>query len=66
MYSDGFPDQFGGLKEKKYMNKRFKQFLEKNRKLAPEQLQSDVENELVNWQGKNEQIDDVLVMGILF
>ena len=66
MYSDGFPDQFGGLKEKKYMNKRFKQFLEKNRKLAPEQLQSDVENELINWQGKNEQIDDVLVMGILF
>ena len=33
MYSDGFPDQFGGPKEKKYMNKRFKQFLEKNRKI---------------------------------
>ena len=66
MYSDGFPDQFGGPKEKKYMNKRFKQFLEKNRKLAPEQLHSDVENELINWQGKNEQIDDILVVGILF
>ena len=66
MYSDGYPDQFGGPKGKKYMNKKFKSLLDQNRKLSPKRQVINLENELINWQGKSEQIDDILVIGVLF
>ena len=66
MYSDGFPDQFGGPKSKKYMNKKFKQFLLSQVALSSEKQLENLDKELKNWQGENEQVDDILVMGIFF
>lgn len=63
MYSDGFPDQFGGPKEKKFMNKRFKQLLKKIQYHKPDEQIKELNQELINWQGENEQVDDVLVIG---
>ena len=66
MYSDGFPDQFGGPKSKKYMNKKFKQFLLSQVALSSEKQLENLDTELKNWQGENEQVDDILVMGVFF
>ena len=66
MYSDGYPDQFGGEKKKKYMNKNFKNLLLKNHHLSSKEQYDVLNNELNIWQGDLEQIDDILIIGILF
>jgi serine phosphatase RsbU (regulator of sigma subunit) len=66
LFSDGFPDQFGGMMNKKFTSKKFKQLLMEHSKLSmPEQLKL-LETALDDWQGENEQIDDILVLGIRF
>ena len=62
MFSDGFPDQFGGPKGKKFMNKQLKDVFMKIYKKEPVHQKELLKNELVKWMGDNEQIDDVLVM----
>jgi serine phosphatase RsbU (regulator of sigma subunit) len=64
LFSDGYVDQFGGTDEKKFMTKRFKETLigiqHKNMKEQGNTLNKVFEE----WKGKNEQVDDVLVMGV--
>ena len=62
--SDGFQDQFGGLKDKKYMALRFKSFLKKISTNTSQEQLSLLKNEFNSWKGDSEQIDDVCVMGI--
>ncbi len=62
--SDGFLDQFGGPKNKRYQSKRFREFLVSISALKPADQQTKLESELIAWQGDEQQIDDVLVMGI--
>lgn len=62
MFSDGFPDQFGGTKGKKFMNKQLKDVFMKIYQKEPLIQKELLKEELVNWMGDNEQIDDVLVM----
>jgi serine phosphatase RsbU (regulator of sigma subunit) len=66
MYSDGFPDQFGGEKEKKYLDKNFKLFLKTLNGKTSTEKKTLLNQELLRWQGAIEQIDDVLVIGISF
>lgn len=66
MYSDGFPDQFGGPKEKKYLNKKFKKLLATITPLTNSQKIERLGTELQEWKGDIEQTDDVLVVGISF
>lgn len=64
LFSDGFADQFGGQDNKKFKTSRFQELLLSiNAKPMAEQLNS-ITQAFKNWQGKNEQVDDVLVMGI--
>jgi len=63
MFSDGFPDQFGGIKEKKYMNKQFKKLL---MTINPQPSSSKLkllEKAFTDWKGEIEQLDDILVLG---
>lgn len=64
MFTDGFADQFGGPKNKKYKYKKLEQFIIDKSDVPFNELQPMLENELKEWKGKNEQIDDVLVIGI--
>lgn len=65
-YSDGFTDQFGGDKGKKYSSRRFKEKIQ-SLHLLPMQLQAkEIEREFESWKGGLEQVDDVCVMGIRF
>ncbi len=64
IFTDGFPDQFGGPKEKKFKYKPFKDLLleihNKNMKEQREILLSSFSD----WKMDFEQVDDVLVIGI--
>ncbi len=64
-FSDGFPDQFGGEREKKYLSKRLRSFLCLNAKLPISEQERVLSAEFETWKGQLEQIDDVLVVGVL-
>lgn len=63
LFSDGFQDQFGGLKNKKYLTGRLKSFLMKIHDLPLGRQQALLETEFKNWMGAESQVDDVLVIG---
>lgn len=64
MSSDGFPDQFGGPKGKKYMYRKMEQFLVSMAvKRMTEQHQLLIK-EFNDWKGNLEQLDDVCVLGV--
>jgi len=64
IYSDGYQDQFGGEKGKKYMAAKFKkQLLRISSKDEKEQLIL-LSKEFSTWIQDYEQIDDVCVMGV--
>lgn len=64
LYSDGFQDQFGGKKGRKYMKKNFYEFLLSISKFDLEEQYLQLEQEFKNWKGSLHQTDDVLVIGI--
>ncbi len=66
MFSDGYQDQFGGKDNKKYTIEKMEQnFLSIKDKTMQEQ-QDIMTNEFDEWKGINEQIDDILLVGIKF
>ncbi|HXP52001.1 MAG TPA: SpoIIE family protein phosphatase [Bacteroidia bacterium] len=66
MFSDGFEDQFGGEKGKKYKSSRFREFLQSIHANEMPKQKILLEKEFSEWKGKHEQLDDVLVIGIRF
>jgi ligand-binding sensor domain-containing protein/serine phosphatase RsbU (regulator of sigma subunit) len=72
VFSDGFPDQFGGPKGKKYKYRPFKRFLLDIQKQDLGTQKQRLSEELYQWMhpeesdNVHEQIDDVLVFGVRF
>lgn len=65
IYTDGFQDQFGGERGRKYMTKNFKNLLAEISAQGPEQQRQRLEREILTWMGDDyEQVDDILVIGI--
>ena len=64
LFSDGFADQFGGEKGKKLMTKKFKDALVAIQHLSMPEQNIFLTNLFEKWKGNNEQVDDVLVIGI--
>jgi len=64
LFSDGYPDQFGGIKGKKFMYKQFKQKLIEFSNLSMKDQKTKLEQTMDAWMGFHEQIDDILVIGI--
>ncbi|MEM7549616.1 MAG: tetratricopeptide repeat protein [Bacteroidota bacterium] len=62
-YSDGYPDQFGGENNMKYLSKRFKNFLLQISSKAIETQKSELKVELDAWIGDGQQTDDIIVIG---
>lgn len=62
--TDGFPDQFGGEKGKKYKHKKLKEFLLGIASLKMEEQKERLLAEFLTWKGNLEQVDDVCVVGI--
>jgi serine phosphatase RsbU (regulator of sigma subunit) len=64
IYSDGYQDQFGGPKGKKYMVKRYRSFLKELSKLPIEEQGVKIQEEFHSWKGNHDQVDDICVMGL--
>jgi serine phosphatase RsbU (regulator of sigma subunit) len=66
LYTDGYPDQFGGPKGKKFMYKQFNDLL-LSISAKPLQEQSELLTaQFSSWKGELEQVDDVCVIGLKF
>jgi serine phosphatase RsbU (regulator of sigma subunit) len=62
--TDGFPDQFGGDKGKKFMSKNLKELLTSNSHLSMNEQKELLNNTFTQWVGNLEQVDDVTLIGI--
>lgn len=64
LFTDGYPDQFGGPKGKKFKHKQLRELLQNCQK-EPSIVQYELLSKTFsNWKGLLAQIDDVCVMGI--
>jgi serine phosphatase RsbU (regulator of sigma subunit) len=63
-FSDGYPDQFGGERGKKYKSKNFKRFLLSIQDQAIAAQRDLLAKEFASWKGSLEQVDDVCVIGV--
>jgi serine phosphatase RsbU (regulator of sigma subunit) len=64
LYTDGYPDQFGGPKGKKFKYKQLEELILANVNRPMTEQQQILKTTLETWQGKLEQVDDVCVMGV--
>ena len=64
MFSDGYQDQFGGPKGKKYKPRVFKKFLMSINNKPMIDQQKAVEEEFIRYKGREEQVDDICVIGV--
>ena len=64
VFTDGFADQFGGPKGKKFMYKPFKELLLSIQNKTMEEQKIVLEQHFENWRGNIEQVDDVCVIGV--
>ncbi|OJJ18436.1 hypothetical protein BKI52_22720 [marine bacterium AO1-C] len=64
LYSDGYHDQFGGQDGKKFMKKHFKELLQEIEPLPMPEQKQILAQRLEDWMQGEEQIDDILVMGV--
>jgi len=64
--SDGFQDQFGGVQGKKFMVKKFRELLFSIHHLPMDKQKQILDDTIESWmaEGKEHQIDDILVVGI--
>ncbi len=63
--TDGFPDQFGGIKNKKFTTKRLKSIISDIHTLPMLEQKNKLKKIFENWiENKQEQIDDVTIVGM--
>jgi serine phosphatase RsbU (regulator of sigma subunit) len=63
IFSDGYPDQFGGPMGKKFKYEQFRNLLLEIHELSPRKQFKQVSNRFEEWMGDLVQVDDVLVIG---
>jgi serine phosphatase RsbU (regulator of sigma subunit) len=64
LFTDGYADQFGGPKGKKFKYQQLKDKLSAISSLPMEEQKRILEQTLDNWKGELEQVDDILIIGI--
>jgi serine phosphatase RsbU (regulator of sigma subunit) len=64
LFSDGYADQFGGPKGKKFMYIPFQELLLRNHSKSMAEQKEILDITFEEWKGDREQVDDVLVIGI--
>lgn len=63
-FTDGYCDQFGGENKKKFNRKRFKELLLSAQSMEMDEQESFLQYALLNWKQEEQQVDDILVLGI--
>lgn len=64
LFSDGYADQFGGPKGKKFKYKQLKEILSQISNLPLDEQHHQLSIIMDNWKGNYDQVDDILVVGI--
>jgi serine phosphatase RsbU (regulator of sigma subunit) len=64
LFSDGFPDQFGGTEGKKYKYKKFRELLVRCSNMSIAKQKITLLDEFVDWKGNLSQLDDMTIFGI--
>jgi len=64
LFTDGYADQFGGKEGKKFLQSQFKEILVKYHKKPLEVQKEMLQAAYLNWRGKEEQVDDITVVGL--
>jgi serine phosphatase RsbU (regulator of sigma subunit) len=64
LFTDGYADQFGGEKGKKFKSKQLQQLIRDNAQFTMEEQREILNKEFEGWKGSLEQVDDVLIIGI--
>lgn len=62
--TDGYADQFGGPRNKKFMVRRLKSLLISIQHLTAEDQQAALQKSFLDWKRDEEQVDDITVIGI--
>ena len=65
LLSDGYQDQFGGPKNKKFLKKNLRELILKISPLPMQQQRTKLEEEFASWKKTEDQTDDILIIGIL-
>ena len=65
IFTDGYADQFGGPKGKKFKYKQLEELLISLRQNSMEEQRQILDKTFEDWKVKLEQIDDVCIIGVL-
>jgi serine phosphatase RsbU (regulator of sigma subunit) len=63
-FSDGYEDQFGGPEGKKFKGKRFRELLVEISSRPMKEQKEIIESTFVKWKGIQDQVDDIVVLGV--
>ncbi len=66
IFSDGYADQFGGIKGKKLKKTAFKELLISIQNESMDEQKKSLINFFEEWKGENDQVDDVCIIGVRF
>ncbi|MFN3917992.1 MAG: tetratricopeptide repeat protein [Flavobacteriales bacterium] len=64
LFTDGYQDQFGGRKNKKFKASRFKELLLANCEKPMKEQKAVILQEFEKWKGEIEQVDDICIVGL--
>jgi serine phosphatase RsbU (regulator of sigma subunit) len=64
LFTDGYMDQFGGQNLKKFGSTQFKELLIRHNKNPLEVQKQLLLDAFLNWSGKEEQVDDITIVGL--
>lgn len=64
LFTDGFADQFGGPKGKKFKYSQLNGLLKNNAARSPDEMKQSLLYTFEQWRGDLEQVDDVCIIGI--
>jgi serine phosphatase RsbU (regulator of sigma subunit) len=63
LFSDGYIDQFGGERNKKFKSGKFREMLLSLQEVPMSMQPEIIERTFYDWKGLNPQVDDILIFG---
>ncbi|MBN1250667.1 MAG: SpoIIE family protein phosphatase [Bacteroidales bacterium] len=64
IFSDGYADQFGGPRYRKFMYKPFRELLQQISEKPMEEQKDILNTKIEEWKGSTNQVDDIIVFGL--
>ena len=64
MFTDGYYDQFGGLRNNKFYLSRFRKLIFSIHEKEMKEQKNTLLNEFYKWKGENFRVDDILIIGV--